>query len=110
MRNDRSIDDLDRAIIAELEQDARLSNLELARRVGLTPAPCVRRVQKLGQAGVIEGYHAKVNAKASGGGCEVVVANASGDNGGKASEDCEAAGVAVPAGTGMRSRFGRRDD
>src|SRR5690625_2444692 len=109
MRNDRSIDDLDRAIIAELERDARLSNLELARRVGLTPAPCLRRVQKLEQAGIIEGYHAKVNPKASGRGFEVVVAIDIAVNDGKAIEDFEAAAVAVPEVTEMRRMFGQPD-
>src|SRR5690625_7577566 len=104
MRNDRSIDDLDRAIIAELERDARLSNLELARRVGLTPAPCLRRVQKLEQAGIIEGYHAKVNPKASGRGFEVVVAIDIAVNDGKAIEDFEAAAVAVPEVTRSEER------
>jgi len=109
MRNDRSIDDLDRAIIAELQQDARLSNLELARRVGLTPAPCLRRVQKLEQAGVIEGYHAKVNPKAAGRGFEVVVAIDIAVNDGKAIENFETAAVAVPEVTALRRMFGQPD-
>ena len=109
MRNDRSIDDLDRAIIAELQQDARLSNLELARRVGLTPAPCLRRVQKLEQAGVIEGYHAKVNPKAAGRGFEVVVAIDIAVNDGKAIENFETAAVAVPEVTELRRMFGQPD-
>src|SRR5690625_5353024 len=109
MRNDRSIDGLDRAIIAELQQDARPSNLELARRVGLTPAPCLRRVQKLEQAGVIEGYHAKVNPKAAGRGFEVVVAIDIAVNDGKAIENFETAAVAVPEVTELRRMFGQPD-
>src|SRR5690625_7465865 len=107
MRNDQSIDDLDRAIIAELERDARLSNLGLARRVGLTPAPCLRRAQKLEQAGIFEGYHAKVNPKASGRGFEVVVAIDIAVNDGEAIEDCEAAEVAVPEVLEMQCIFGQ---
>ena len=61
MRNDRKLDDLDLAIIAELEDDARLSNTELARRVGLTPAPCLRRVQRLERDGVIAGFGARLD-------------------------------------------------
>lgn len=68
------MDDLDRAIIAELENDARISNLELSRRVGLTPAPCLRRVQRLEAEGIIAGYKAIINPKAYGRGFEVTVA------------------------------------
>jgi Lrp/AsnC family transcriptional regulator, leucine-responsive regulatory protein len=46
----------DRKIIAELRADGRLSNVELADRVGLTPAPCLRRVKRLEDDGVIVGY------------------------------------------------------
>ena len=60
------IDDLDRAIIAILVEDGRVSNVELAARVGLTPAPCLRRVKQLEAAGVIVGYRARVNAEAAG--------------------------------------------
>ncbi|QUH00590.1 Lrp/AsnC family transcriptional regulator [Saccharopolyspora erythraea] len=52
------MDKLDRAIIAELERDGRLTNVELAGRVGLTPGPCLRRVQRLESDGVIRGYRA----------------------------------------------------
>ncbi len=72
--NNRCMDDLDRAIIAELENDGRISNLELSRRVGLTPAPCLRRVQRLEAEGIINGYKAIVNPKAYGRGFEVTVA------------------------------------
>ncbi|WP_280451158.1 Lrp/AsnC family transcriptional regulator, partial [Nocardia cyriacigeorgica] len=52
------MDSLDRAIIAELEADGRLTNVELAGRVGLTPGPCKRRVQPREAAGGIRGYRA----------------------------------------------------
>src|SRR5699024_6150738 len=74
MGNETTNDALDWAIIAELEEDARLSNAELARRVGLTPAPCLRRVQRLERDGVITGYHARVDPRSSGRGLEVIVA------------------------------------
>ena len=48
-----NIDRIDRNIIAELQQDAGLSNLELSERVGLSPSPCLRRVRQLEAAGVI---------------------------------------------------------
>lgn len=73
MRNFESLDGVDRAIIAELQQDARLSNTELAQRVGLTPAPCLRRVKRLEQEGVITGYHARVDPAAAGRPFEVTV-------------------------------------
>ncbi|MFJ9388459.1 Lrp/AsnC family transcriptional regulator [Nocardioides sp. NPDC101246] len=109
MRNDHAIDDLDRAIIAELEDDARLSNAELARRVGLTPAPCLRRVQRLESDGVIKGYHARVDPKSGGRGFEVIVAIDIAVNDGKTIEDFETAAVAVPEVTEMRRMLGQPD-
>jgi DNA-binding Lrp family transcriptional regulator len=67
------VDRLDRAIIAQLQRDARLTNTELADRVGLTPSPCLRRVRRLEEAGVITGYHARVDPAAVGRSFEVVV-------------------------------------
>ena len=67
------MDALDRRIIAELERDGRLSNVELADRVGLTPAPCLRRVKRLESEGVILGYTARINPQAIGRGFEVLV-------------------------------------
>jgi DNA-binding Lrp family transcriptional regulator len=55
------MDATDRRIIAELQRDGRLSNVELAERVGLTPAPCLRRVKRLESDGVIVGYTALIN-------------------------------------------------
>jgi len=48
-----NIDRIDRKIIAELQHDAGLSNLELSERVGLSPSPCLRRVKQLEEAGII---------------------------------------------------------
>jgi len=56
-----SIDKFDIAILSELQQDARLTNAELAQRVGLSAAPCWRRVRALEQAGYIVGYRAEIN-------------------------------------------------
>ncbi|MCU1393551.1 MAG: putative AsnC family transcriptional regulator [Ilumatobacteraceae bacterium] len=55
------MDDIDRAIIDQLQRNARLTNSELADRVGLTPSPCLRRVKQLEQQGVIRGYTALVD-------------------------------------------------
>jgi DNA-binding Lrp family transcriptional regulator len=67
------MDAIDRAIIAELERDGRLTNVELAQRVGLTPGPCLRRVQRLEADGVIRGYRAVIDAAAVGRSVEVLV-------------------------------------
>ena len=67
------MDKLDRAIIDELTRDGRLTNVELAARVNLSPSPCLRRVRALEQAGVIRGYHADIEQSAAGRGFEVSV-------------------------------------
>ena len=53
-----TLDAIDRRIVWELQGDARLSNVELADRVGLSPSPCLRRVKRLEREGYIEGYRA----------------------------------------------------
>ncbi|MCX7660463.1 MULTISPECIES: Lrp/AsnC family transcriptional regulator [Caldimonas] len=55
------MDRYDVAILAELQQDARLSNAELAARVGLSPTPCWRRVKWLEEQGYIKGYRAEID-------------------------------------------------
>ena len=55
------MDMIDRKILAELQRDARQSNAELADHVHLTQSPCLRRVRRLEEAGVIVGYHAHLN-------------------------------------------------
>ncbi|MFE3328952.1 Lrp/AsnC family transcriptional regulator [Streptomyces sp. NPDC059176] len=67
------MDQIDRAILRELQNDGRLSNQELAQRVGLTPSPCMRRVRQLEQDGVIRGYRAVIDPEAVGRGFEVLV-------------------------------------
>lgn len=67
------MDRTDRAIIDELRENARLSNVELAERVNLSPSPCLRRVRALEQAGVIRGYRADIDPAAIGRGFEVEV-------------------------------------
>jgi Lrp/AsnC family leucine-responsive transcriptional regulator len=68
------LDAIDRRIIAELQVDARLSNVELADRVGLSPSPCLRRVKRLEQDGVIEGYRAVLRRDRVGLGLSVFLA------------------------------------
>jgi DNA-binding Lrp family transcriptional regulator len=67
------MDAVDRAIITELERDGRLTNVELAHRVGLTTGPCLRRVQRLEADGVIRGYRAVIDAAAVGRSVEVLL-------------------------------------
>ena len=58
------MDEVDRSILAVLEQHGRISNSELAARVGLSPSPCLRRVRQLEEAGVIRGYRALIDPAA----------------------------------------------
>jgi DNA-binding Lrp family transcriptional regulator len=57
-----AFDSIDRRILVALQDDGRMTNVELASQVGLTAPPCLRRVRALEDAGVIEGYHAELNA------------------------------------------------
>ena len=57
------LDPIDRMILAELQGDGRMTNVELAKRVGISAPPCLRRVRTLEEAGYIKGYHAKVDAR-----------------------------------------------
>ena len=58
-----NLDKYDLAILQELQADARLTNAELAQRVGLSAAPCWRRVRALEEAGYIKGYHAEIDRR-----------------------------------------------
>lgn len=66
MSSEVKLDAIDRAILRELQQDGRLSNVDLAQRVHLSPSACLRRVKQLEESGVIARYVALVNAKAVG--------------------------------------------
>ena len=57
------LDSIDRHILAELQADGRMTNVELARRVGISAPPCLRRVRTLEEAGLIRGYHADVDPR-----------------------------------------------
>ena len=60
------LDRYDRMILRALQENARISNQDLADRIGLSPSPCLRRVRALEEAGILTGYRALVNAKALG--------------------------------------------
>ena len=61
-----TLDSIDRRLLAELQSEGRVTNVDLARRVGLTAPPCLRRVRALEEAGVIRGYHADLDAPSLG--------------------------------------------
>ena len=65
------MDEVDRSILAVLETRGRISNAELAAEVGLSPSPCLRRVRRLEEAGVIRGYRALIDPAAVGRGLRV---------------------------------------
>jgi DNA-binding Lrp family transcriptional regulator len=56
-----TLDQIDRQILAILQDEGRITNVELAGRVGLTAPPCLRRVRTLEETGVIRGYHAELD-------------------------------------------------
>jgi Lrp/AsnC family leucine-responsive transcriptional regulator len=57
------MDNYDRRILQELQRDGRISNQDLADRIGLSPSPCLRRVRALHDQGIIIGYHALLDAR-----------------------------------------------
>ncbi len=60
------LDRIDRRILHDLQEKGRMTNVELAKRAGISAPPCLRRVRALEKAGLIKGYHAEVNAEALG--------------------------------------------
>jgi DNA-binding Lrp family transcriptional regulator len=60
------LDDVDRQILRDLQDDGRMTNVELAKRSGISAPPCLRRVRVLEEAGVVRGYHADLDPEALG--------------------------------------------
>ena len=58
-----NLDNYDRRILEELQREGRITNQELADRIGLSPSPCLRRVRALEEAGILSGYRALVDPK-----------------------------------------------
>ncbi len=56
-----NLDSIDRRLLAELQDDGRMTNVDLAAKVGLTAPPCLRRVRALESDGIIKGYHAELD-------------------------------------------------
>ena len=67
------VDDIDRQLLELLQADARMTNAELAAKVGIAQSTCIQRVRNLVKRGVIEGFHAKVNPSATGHGLQVLI-------------------------------------
>jgi len=65
------LDKIDRKILNDLQENGRMTNVELAERAGISAPPCLRRVRALEDAGIIKGYHAKLNSNALGYGIAV---------------------------------------
>src|SRR4051812_26411161 len=68
------MDELDSAIVRELQRDGRLTNRELARMLGVAPSTCLERVRSLRARNVIVGYHAEVDPRALNRGVEAFIA------------------------------------
>ena len=60
------LDAIDRSILSNLQENGRMTNVELARRAGISAPPCLRRVRALERTGYIGGFHADLNSKALG--------------------------------------------
>ncbi|MFD9127744.1 Lrp/AsnC family transcriptional regulator [Kitasatospora sp. NPDC059571] len=104
-----TLDAIDRDIVFHLRRDGRLTNVELAKRVGLTPPPCLRRVKRLEEAGVISGYRAVIDPAAVGRGLEVLVDVEVHATDRKTFEEFEDIVAAYEEVTEFRRLFGRPD-
>jgi Lrp/AsnC family leucine-responsive transcriptional regulator len=92
----RHLDRIDRKILKSLYGNARITNQDLAERVGLSPAPCWKRLRTLEEQGFILGYTARLNAKALGFGETVVIHVTLAQHSGQALEEFERALGAIP--------------
>jgi len=94
---DHAPDRVDRAIIAELQRDGRIANVDLADAVGLSPSACLRRVRALEADGIIAGYRAEVSRARAGLGLTVFVGLKVAAHSREASSQVEAALLGIPA-------------
>lgn len=67
------LDQIDHAILRYLQEDARITNADLAEKVGLSPTPCLRRLRRLETDGIIKGYHAELNREMLGVNVTVII-------------------------------------
>ena len=90
-------DKIDRAIVAQLQRDGRIANVDLAEEVGLSPSACLRRVKALEADGIIAGYRAEVDRAKAGLGLTVFIMVKVEGHSRESSDRMEAALTAVPA-------------
>lgn len=83
----KPLDRIDAALVVALQNDARLSNKELARRVGLAPSSCLERVRRLREDGVLIGFHAEVDPTSVGAHLEAMIVIRMDRHGGELVED-----------------------
>jgi Lrp/AsnC family leucine-responsive transcriptional regulator len=95
--SDHLPDKVDRAIMARLQQDGRIANVDLADAVGLSPSSCLRRVKALEASGIISGYHAEVSRARAGLGLTVFIGLKVDGHSRETSSRIEQALLAIPA-------------
>lgn len=103
------MDTIDRHILTELQLDGRLTNLELAERVGLSPSPCLQRVKRLVEQGVIRRFAAVVDPAAIDRGLSVTLFANLTSNAPSAVEEFERLALSMDGVVDMRRMFGRPD-
>jgi Lrp/AsnC family transcriptional regulator, leucine-responsive regulatory protein len=95
--SDHVPDKVDRAIVARLQQDGRIANVDLADAVALSPSACLRRVKALEAGGIIAGYHAEVSRPRAGLGLTVFIGLKVEGHSRQTSSQIEQALLAIPA-------------
>jgi Lrp/AsnC family transcriptional regulator, leucine-responsive regulatory protein len=90
-------DRIDRAIVAELQRDGRIANVDLAEAVSLSPSACLRRVKALEASGIISGYHAEIDRSRAGLGLTVFIGLRVEGHSRETSAQVERALLAIPA-------------
>jgi Lrp/AsnC family transcriptional regulator, leucine-responsive regulatory protein len=104
-----TVDEIDRRILHELQADGRLSNIELADRVGLSPSPCLQRVKRLVEQGVIRRFAAIVDAEKVDRGLSVTIFADPISNAPESVQRFEALVLDMKGTVDVRRMFGRPD-
>ncbi len=103
------LDRIDRHLLQALQDDARLTVADLAERVALSPSPCWRRVKRLEEAGLIQGYQARLSAEALGYGVTAFVSVMVGSHSQEAARAFEARVTEIPEVIACHNISGRYD-
>jgi len=103
------LDRIDRQLLQALQQDARLTIAELAERVALSPSPCWRRVKRLEEAGLIQGYQARLSAERLGYGVTAFVSVMVGSHSQESARAFEARVTEIPEVIACHNISGRYD-